>query len=74
MKLNGSRLETIISGEACEPLSNLFLRLRVHMLGILRDTVPADRSRSELGTQNRKVEHTGRHEEQRQTDNQRVQW
>ena len=47
-------LETIISGEACAPLSNFFLRLRVHMLGILRDTVPADRSRGELRTQNRK--------------------
>ena len=31
-----------------------FLRIRVHMLGILRDIVPADWSRSELGTQNRK--------------------
>ena len=47
-------LETIISGGACEPLSNLILRIRVHMLGILRDIVPADRSRGELGTQNRK--------------------
>ena len=47
-------LETIISGEACEPLSNFFSVFRVHMLGVLRDIVPADRSRSELGTQNRK--------------------
>ncbi len=46
-------LETIISGEVCTPLSNFFFRLRVHMLGILRDTVPADRRRSELRTQNR---------------------
>jgi hypothetical protein len=34
-------LETIVSGEACAPWQFL-LRLRIHLLGVLRDLVPAD--------------------------------
>ena len=46
-------LETII-GRRMRTIEQSFLRIRVHMLGSLRDIVPADRSRGELGTQIRK--------------------
>ncbi len=66
-------LETIISGEACAPLSSFFSVFASVCTEYLRDIVPADRSRGELRTQNRKGRHTRRLEEQRQTDHQQVQ-
>ena len=67
-------LETIISGGACEPLSNLFSVFASTCSESCETLFLPIESRSELGTQNRKGLYPGHHEEQRQTENQRVQW
>jgi hypothetical protein len=60
-----SALETIISGEACVPLSNHF---SVFMHGLIRDSVSADRTRGEPRGENSHGRHSGCRKECWQAD------